>query len=97
MTRLLTALPVLGVSTLVTHNQDANALVIRSVDHRVGEVGQGMGLSAVAGRCAQARMLLQQLCDSFKLSEKTASKTGSSLSLVEANGLCQVLRSEPVD
>ena len=94
---LSATLTVLWVTTLVPNNQNTKRELFVPIDNRVRKVGQRMNFATIRCRCSEARMLLQQLRDSFKLIEKSAGQSDPRFPLVEPNCLCKVFRCKPVD
>ncbi len=94
---LSAAVTVLWVTTLVPNNQNTKREPFVPIDNRVREVGQRMNFATIRCRCSEARMLLQQLRDSFKLIEKSPGQSDSRFPLVEPHCLCKVFRGKPVD
>ena len=82
---------------MVPSHQNAKPRIFPPVNDGVGKVGQRMNLPPIRSGCSKTGMLLQQLCHSFELCEKSPSKAGSRFGLVEPNCLCEIFRCEPVD
>ena len=94
---LSTAFPVLGVSVLVAHDQNANAVVAHPVDDGVRKVSHWIGLPAIIRRRAQPGILFQQSRKPLELAKESAGKTSARFPLVEPKGWREVFRGEPVD
>ena len=94
---LSAAVTVLWVTTLVPNNQNTKRELFVPIDNRVRKVGQRMNFATIRCRCSEARMLLEQLRDSFKLIKKSPGQSDSRFPLVEPHCLCKVFRGKPVD
>ena len=94
---LSAAVTVRWITTLVPNNQNAKRELFVPINNRVREVGQRMNFATIRCRCSEARMLLQQLCDSFKFIEKSPGQSDPRFPFVELSCLCKVFRGKPVD
>ena len=74
---LSTAFPVTGVSALVAHDQDADAVVARPVDDGVREIGHWVVLPTIIGGCAQPGILFQQSGKPLELVKKPSAHTSA--------------------
>lgn len=73
------------------HHQDANAFVGRPVDERVREHLHGVNAAIAVRRRPEPRVLIQKLRNPPKFVEEASGQTSASLTLVETQGLREVV------
>jgi len=70
----------------VTNNQNADAMLIGAINHRIGEVDEGKAPAITPGRSAQPGIFDKQFCDALEFIQEASCNAGSGFLFLKSNG-----------